>query len=209
MLAFGHVSPHGSRGLSAMVISLRTYLILLAAFVVERIHELSIARRNARRAFAEGAIEVGRAHYRAMVVMHTLFIASCVFEVVFFPRQIAPIVSWLALGAAFLAQAIRYWACTSLGDRWNTRIIVLPGAPPVTHGPYRFMRHPNYLAVIVEMAAVPMVGGAIVTAAVFTIANAIILAVRIPAEERAMGALYAGAFAGERRFIPRIRHDRA
>ncbi|HEY6419264.1 MAG TPA: isoprenylcysteine carboxylmethyltransferase family protein [Candidatus Binataceae bacterium] len=192
-----------------MVISLRTYLILLAAVVVERIHELTIARGNARRAFAEGAIEVGHAHYRAIVVMHTLFIASCACEAIFFPHHVAPMVSWLALGAALAAQALRYWARSSLGERWNTRIIVLPGAPPITRGPYRFMRHPNYLAVIIEMAAVPMVGGAIVTAAVFTIANAIVLAIRIPAEERAMGALYAGAFSDERRFIPRIRHDRA
>jgi methyltransferase len=190
-----------------VVISLRTYLIILAILVVERIFELDLARRNARRAFEHGAVEVGQAHYRVMVAFHALFIASCAVEVTFFPHSIPRVVPWIALSAEIVAQALRYWAVTTLGDRWNTRIIVSPDRAPVTSGPYRFMRHPNYLAVVIEIAAVPMIGGAIFTAIAFSLGNALILAVRIPAEERAMGGRYADALGARRRFFPGLRHS--
>ncbi|MDO8431557.1 MAG: isoprenylcysteine carboxylmethyltransferase family protein [Candidatus Binatus sp.] len=190
-----------------MVISLRTYLILLSILVIERFFELDLARRNARNAFEHGAIEVGQAHYRVMVAMHTLFIASCALEAIFFPTHFSPAVAWIALGAELCAQLLRYWAVSTLGERWNTRIIVDPARTPVTGGPYRFMRHPNYLAVVIEIAAVPMIGGALVTAIVFSIANAFVLAVRIPAEERALGGAYQGLFGSRSRFIPRFRHQ--
>ena len=189
-----------------MLISLRSYLIVLALLVVERAFELDRARRNARRAFQHGAIEVGQAHYRVMVAFHALFIVSCAAEATFFPRAFAPVVAWLALGAEVVAQALRYWAVATLGDRWNTRIIVSPDRAPVTGGPYQYMRHPNYLAVVIEIAAVPMIGGAIFTAIAFSIGNAMILAVRIPAEERAMGGRYAAALGSRRRFFPGLRH---
>lgn len=184
------------------MISLRTYLILLSALIVERIFELNLARRNAHRAFKRGAIEVGQAHYRVMVAFHSLFIVSCAVEAAAFPHWLPRALVWTALLAEACAQALRYWAVSTLGERWNTRIIVTPGAAPVTSGPYRFMRHPNYLAVAIEIAAVPLIGGAIVTAIVFSIGNALILAVRIPAEERAMGGRYAEALGSRRRFIP-------
>ena len=189
------------------MISLRSYLIVLALLIVERIFELDRARRNAKRAFEHGAIEIGQMHYRVMVAFHTLFIASCAVEAIFFPHIFAPIVAWMALGAEIFAQALRYWAVTTLGDRWNTRIIVSPDRTPVTGGPYRFMRHPNYLAVVIEIAAVPMIGGALFTAIAFSIGNALILAVRIPAEERAMGGRYAEALGSRRRFFPSLRHS--
>jgi len=189
-----------------VVISLRTYLLILALLVVERIFELDRARRNARRAFRHGAVEVGRAHYRVMVAFHALFIVSCAVEAAFFPRALPPAAAWLALCAEIVAQALRYWAVATLGDRWNTRIIVSPDWAPATDGPYRFMRHPNYLAVVIEIAAVPIIGGAILTAIVFSIGNALILAVRIPAEERAMGGRYADALGSRRRFFPGFRH---
>jgi methyltransferase len=185
-----------------VVISLRSYLILLAALIVERIFELNLARRNARRAFERGAIEVGQAHYRVMVAFHALFIVSCAFEAIAFPHSIPRVVAWIAIAAEAIAQLLRYWAVATLGERWNTRIIVTPERAPVTSGPYRFMRHPNYLAVVIEIAAVPLIGGAIFTAIVFSIGNALILAVRIPAEERAMGGRYAAALGSRRRFIP-------
>src|SRR5271154_3445371 len=105
------------------MISLRTYLIILALLVVERIFELDLARRNARRAFEHGAVEIGQTHYRVMVAFHTLFIVSCAVEATFFPHTISPIVAWFALLAELVAQALRYWAVATLGDRWNTRII--------------------------------------------------------------------------------------
>ena len=182
----------------------RYYLILLAALVVERIFELYLSKRNASRAFQRGASEAGQNHYKVMVVLHSAFIASCALEAVFFPRAIAPAIGWTALGAEVLAQALRYWAIATLGERWNTRIIVTHSAAPVTGGPYRLVRHPNYVAVAIEIAAVPLIGGAVVTAIIFSIANAFLLAVRIRAEERALGTSWAAAFDSRPRFMPAL-----
>jgi methyltransferase len=111
-------------------------------------------------------------------------------------------VGWLALAVVLGAQALRYWAIATLGWRWNTRIVVVPGAAPVTGGPYRFVRHPNYVAVIAEMVALPLVHGAWLTALAFTLGNAWLLRVRIHAEERALGEHWEHAFAGRPRFVP-------
>jgi len=148
---------------------------------------------------------VGRSHYRVMVAMHTLFLASCAAESIIVAHAISPIVSAVALVSALLAQVIRYAAVVTLGERWNTRIIVMPGTVPVTRGLYRWIRHPNYVAVVIEIAALPLIRGCWITAMVFTIANALILAVRIPAEERALGANYSEAFGGVARFLPHLR----
>ncbi len=115
-----------------MVISERAYLIVLALLAAERGLELFISRRNARRALAQGGIEVGADHYRVMVAMHTLFLLSCAAESLFFARAISPLVSMVALLGVFVAQLLRYAAVMTLGERWNTRIIVMPGAAPVT-----------------------------------------------------------------------------
>src|SRR5207249_633845 len=100
------------------------------------------------------------------------------------------------------AQALRYWAVATLGEHWNIRVLVVPGAPPVSGGPYRFVRHPNYLAVMVEMAALPLAVGAWRTAPVASAANAVLLAIRISVEERALGAPYRAALADRPRFLP-------
>lgn len=189
-----------------MVISLPVYLGVIVALALERVLELYIARRNAARAFAAGAIEVGHRHYRAMVVLHTAFLIACVVERIWRGHGAPPAVAALAIAAEVFAQGLRYWVIVTLGDRWNTRIIVLPSAAPVTGGPFRFARHPNYVAVAIDMAAVPLMGGAWITAIVFSAANAILMMVRIPAEERAMGKAYQGAFGALPRFLPRIRH---
>ncbi len=189
-----------------MVIPLRAYLGLLAFIALERIFELALSRRNARRAFARGGIESGQRHYRVMTVLHTSFLLSCAVEAMLTDRAAPAWLSMSALTGALAAQALRYWAVSALGDRWNTRVIVLPGAAPVTRGPYRFMRHPNYLAVMLELASVPLIRGLWITAAVFSVANAILLAVRITVEERALGDRYASSFAALPRLIPRLRH---
>jgi methyltransferase len=108
------------------------------------------------------------------------------------------------LGLALAAQALRWWAVTSLGPAWNVRVIVVPGAPLVTRGPYRYLRHPNYLAVALEGIAVPLIHTAWLTALSFSIANAALLAVRIRSEEQALACLGAGAeqLAGRPRFLP-------
>jgi methyltransferase len=178
------------------------FLGLVGLVALERFFELALSRRNAARALARGAVEVGKRHFPAMVALHTLFLIACAAEVVFLRRPFPGLLGYGALALALLAQGLRYWAVLALGERWNTRIIVFPGAPPVTGGPYRFVRHPNYLAVIAEVLFLPLVHGAILTAAVFSAANALLLAVRVRAEEAALGEGWARAFEGAPRFIP-------
>jgi methyltransferase len=166
----------------------------LALLVAERLVELRVSSRNARRQLAEGGVEAGRGHYPAMVLFHAAFLAACALEPLGRPRAWPLAASLAALAAALLAQGLRWWAVAALGGRWTTRIVVRPGAAPVTGGPYRFLAHPNYLAVALELLAVPLIGGAVYTAAAATLGNAALLAVRIPAEERALGEGWARAF---------------
>ena len=174
---------------------IRAYLF---ALIAERLFELWLSRRNAAKAFAAGGVEVGQVHYRFMAVFHALFFVACALEAR--PFDMAVFFTFFPLALA--AMGLRYWAIRTLGDRWNTRVIVVPGAAPVTGGPYRFMKHPNYLAVVLELFSVPMMMGAWMTAVVFTVVNAALLYVRIRAEERALGPQWAEAFHGKSRLIP-------
>ena len=187
-----------------MVTSARWYLGFLLLLCVERLVELWLSRRNARRAFAAGGVESGQRHYVVMVIVHALFPLACAGEVLGLQRGFPGPLGVAALIAALVAQGLRWWVIATLGVRWNTRIIVVPGAVPVVDGPYRFLRHPNYLAVMIEVAAVPLVHGAWLAAVVFTFANAALLLVRIPAEERALGPAYAAALAHRPRFLPGV-----
>jgi len=186
------------------VTSEKLYFAFLALLTAERGVELAISKRNARRAFAAGGYEVGKDHYRPMALLHTLFFVSCAAEVALLQPSFSGPFCFVALALALCAQGLRYAAVTSLGTRWNVRIIVWPGAPVVTRGPYHFVRHPNYVAVAVELASVPLVHGAYLTAIVFSAANAAMLAIRIRAEERALGASYEEAFRDRPRMIPRF-----
>ncbi len=185
-----------------MTVTVLLYLAFLVALSGERVVELAISRRNARAAFARGGVEVGQAHYRVMAALHTSFLLCCALEVVVLRRPFPGAPGWAALAGALASQGLRYWAIAALGARWNTRVIFVPGEPPVRSGPYRWVRHPNYVAVIAEIALVPLIHGAWMTALAYSIANAALLWVRIRAEERALGGAYAAAFAGRPRFIP-------
>jgi methyltransferase len=176
------------------------YLGFIGVVALERVGELVLSRRNAARAFARGAVEVGQAHYRFMAAFHTLFLVACAAEAAVRPFPGA--LGWAALAGAIAAQGLRYWAISTLGERWNVRVIVVPGAAPVVAGPYRWVRHPNYVAVAMEMALVPLVHGAWLTALVFSLGNGLLMVVRIRAEEAALGRLWADAFAATPRFIP-------
>lgn len=163
------------------------YGALLLATGVERLVELVLSTRNARRAFARGGVEYGRRHFPWMVALHTGLLVGSFAEVVLASRPFIPAVGWPALVVTLLAQGLRYWCIGTLGPQWNTRVIVVPGLPLVRRGPYRWLPHPNYVAVIAEGVALPLVHTAWVTALAFTVLNAILLfAVRIPVEERAL-----------------------
>ncbi len=163
------------------------YAALLALVALERLLELRLSQRNAAWALAQGGVERGRGHFRAMTALHTALLAGALAEVLLADRPFIPALGGSMLGLALAAQALRYWAIHSLGRRWNVRVIVVPGAPLVSRGPYRYLRHPNYLAVVLEGIALPLVHSAWVTALVFTLLNAWLLAVRIRCEEEALG----------------------
>ena len=162
------------------------YVGLIGLIVVERCGELVLTRRNARRLTERGGRAVGDAHYGWMVVVHATFLAACPIEVICLDRPFVPALGGAMLVVLAATMALRYWAVTSLGDRWTTRVFVVPGEPPVTRGPYRFLRHPNYLAVVFEIAALPLVHTAWLTAAVYSVANALVLRTRIRVEEEAL-----------------------
>ena len=175
---------------------------VVAAIALERVAEVRLSHRNAEWAFARGAVESGRGHYGLMVAFHTLFLVACVVEPLLRPRHVAGASVAACLVALVCAQVLRWWTVGTLGRRWNARIIVLPDAEPVISGPYRWLRHPNYLAVIVEMVALPLLGGAWITAVCASLLNGLLLTARIRAEERALGARWLRAFAATPRFVP-------
>ncbi len=185
-----------------MVSSLWWYSGLIALVGIERLVELRLSNRNAAWAFAQGGKEAGQGHYRFMTVFHTLFLIACVAEPWLLDRPFVSPWGFIALGLAIVAQGLRYWAISTLGHRWNTRVIVLPEAQPVTGGPYRFIRHPNYVAVVLELLVLPLVHGAWLTAIVFSIGNLLLLRVRIRVEEDALGQHYKQAFTSTPRFVP-------
>jgi methyltransferase len=162
------------------------YTLLVLAVAAERIAELVVARRNASWTLARAGVEHGRGHYPVMVALHTGLLACCLLEPALADRPFAPALGWPMLALAVLAQALRWWCITTLGPYWNTRVIVVPGARLVAAGPYRFLRHPNYVAVAVEVATLPLVHSAWLTATVFTVANAVLLAVRVRCENTAL-----------------------
>ncbi len=165
------------------------YLGLILLVVFQRLTELRLAQRNERLARAAGAVEAGAGHYPWMVTIHTLFLIACVLEVFLLERPFAPRAAGAMLLVLAVATGLRYWTISTLGERWTTRILVRPGAPLVTGGPFRWLRHPNYLAVVIEIAALPLVHGAWLTAVVFSVANAVLLSVRIRAENAALESL--------------------
>ncbi|MDP2313363.1 MAG: isoprenylcysteine carboxylmethyltransferase family protein [Pseudomonadota bacterium] len=163
------------------------FLGVLALVGLERVAELVVATRNAAWSFAHGGVEHGRGHYPAMVVLHTGFLFGAAAEVVLLDRPFVPWLGALCLVALVAAQALRWWVITTLGTRWNTRVIVIPGLAPVEGGPFRWLRHPNYLAVVAEGLALPLVHGAWATALTFTVLNAFLLRERIRIEDHALG----------------------
>ncbi|WP_327064359.1 hypothetical protein OG500_00710 [Kitasatospora sp. NBC_01250] len=162
------------------------YTLLIVLVAAERLAELAVARRNAAWSMARGGVEYGRGHYPVMVLLHTGLLAGCLAEVQLAARPFLPALGWPMLALVLAAQALRWWCIRTLGPRWNTRVIVVPDLPLVTAGPYRLLSHPNYLAVVLEGAALPLVHGAWLTAAGFTLLNLPLLATRLRCENAAL-----------------------
>ena len=163
-------------------------ILVLALVTLQRLSELGLARRNTAWLKAQGAVEVGAGHYPLIVALHAAWLAG----LWLLAWDVPPNIPLLTVFAGL--QALRLWVLTSLGRRWTTRILVLPGASLVRTGPYRFLRHPNYAVVVLEIAVLPLAFGLIWYALVFSALNAAVLAVRIAAEDRAI--THAGNRAG-------------
>jgi methyltransferase len=172
-----------------MMLSLVLYTVFILATGGERIGELVTSKRHAAWAFSRGGVESGRGHFPAMVALHTGLLVGALAEAWLLGRPFIPLLGWPMFAIALLCQAGRIWIIRSLGQQWNTRIIVVPGLPLSRRGPYRWgFPHPNYVLVAVEGIAIPLIHTSWITAVVFTILNAILLlGFRIPAEDRALG----------------------
>ncbi|HUO89817.1 MAG TPA: isoprenylcysteine carboxylmethyltransferase family protein [Rhizomicrobium sp.] len=162
--------------------SLAIYIVL-ALVALQRLIEVAYAERNTRALLARGAVEVGRAHYPLIVLLHAAWLAAIA---LFLPPQ--AVIHWWALSLFVALQLVRIWVIATLGPYWTTRIITIDGAPLVRRGPYRFVRHPNYLVVAGEIATLPLAFGETLVAIAFTVLNAAMLAWRIRQEDRALAA---------------------
>jgi methyltransferase len=165
------------------------YTVLVGLVALERVAELVVSQRNLRWSRQRGGVEAGAGHYPAMVALHTGLLAGCLLEVWLAGRPFLPALGWPMLVLVLAAQALRWWCIATLGPQWNTRVVVVPGARRISSGPYRYFTHPNYVAVVVEGFALPLVHTAWLTALVFTVLNALLLRVRIRSESGALAML--------------------
>lgn len=164
-----------------------TLVILLVAF--ERVVELVVSKRNLDWSFAQGGIEYGRSHYKYMVVIHTFLLAGALVEVWASRPILDPVLFWGFFALAMGSQALRWWCIGTLGKRWNTLVVIIPGLPVVKSGPYRWLKHPNYVSVVIEGIALPMIGFSWRTALIFTVLNIFVLSARLKSENAALATL--------------------
>jgi len=162
------------------------YTMLVALVAILRLIELRVSRRNVAALKARGGLEVGAGHYPWMVLVHALFLVGCVLEVWLLDRPWLAALGLTMLGLFAVGMGLRYWTIRTLGPRWTTRVVVVPGEALVASGPYRLLRHPNYLGVVLELIALPLVHTAWVTAALASVANGLVLRRRIEVEAAAL-----------------------
>lgn len=184
------------------------FLLIVSLLAVQRLLEVRHSKSNERKILAAGGYEAAPGHFRVMQILHTLWFPAMIAEVFWLARPFAWSLFAPALVCLAAGQALRYAAIIGLGERWTVRIMIQPEAPLKQTGVYRFVRHPNYLGVILEFAAVPLLHSAFIVAAGFSLANALLLFVRIRAEERALrearGSDFDEKFAPLGRFFPTI-----
>lgn len=165
------------------------FVVLVLAVGVERLVELVVSTRNTAWSLGRGGREHGAGHYPVMVALHSALLVGAVVEVAVADRPFVPWLGWTALAVVLASQALRWWCISTLGRQWSTRVVVVPGLSRVTRGPYRLIPHPNYVAVVAEGLALPLVHTAWVTAATFTVLNLALLRVRVRVEESALASL--------------------
>ena len=165
------------------------YALLIGAVALERLAQLVLSQRNQAWSRAHGGVEFGARHYPAMVIIHAGLLAGCLVETAALHRPFLPALGWPMLVIVVAAQGLRWWCIATLGRQWNTRVVVIPGAPRITSGPYRFVSHPNYVAVVAEGVALPLVHTAWITALLFSVLNAALLRTRIKVENAALASL--------------------
>jgi methyltransferase len=171
------------------VTSLTAFTVLVVLVGLERLAELVVSKRNAAWSFQRGGVESGFSHYPVMVVLHTGLLVGALVEAYARRPDVSSLLAWSMLVVVLLTQALRWWCIATLGRQWNTRVIVVPGLAPVRRGPYALMRHPNYVAVVAEGVALPLVHACWITAVVFTVLNAVLLTVRVRVENAALSGL--------------------
>jgi methyltransferase len=164
------------------------YYTLLAVIGVERVCELVVSTRHANASLRRGGVESGAGHFPVMVALHVLLLVGCVVEPLALHRTFIPALGYPMIALVVAANALRWWCIATLGPSWSARVIVIPGTPLVRSGPYRWFAHPNYVAVVIEGAALPLAGSAWITACTFTVLNAVLLTVRLRCETRALAA---------------------
>lgn len=167
------------------MVSQAFYTGLIVLIALQRISELLLSRRNRAWALRHGALEFGAPQLLPIKLLHTAFLGGCLIEVWSGARPFLPALGWPCLAIVVACQAIRYWTVATLGPRWNVSILVIPGMPLESGGPYRFLRHPNYLVVVFEGLAIPLVHSAWLCALLFTLLNTPLLRARIRCEEAA------------------------
>jgi methyltransferase len=181
------------------------FLFLIVSVAAQRLFELRLSKRNQAVILSKGGREYPSRHFTMMKILHAVWLPAALLEVVLFQR---PFIPWMAAAALFLfftGQILRYAAIKTLGWRWTVNVMTIPGEPPVEKGIYRFIRHPNYLGVALEILALPLMHTAYLTAGFFSIANALVLYSRIRSEESALDEnnQYSLVFKNRPRFFPR------
>lgn len=187
-----------------MELSVIAYLGLLLVVAVLRVYELQISRRHQREMFAQGATKVTDPVFRPMVLVHAGVLLGAALEVVFLHRPFYPVLAAVCFAIFLAANAVRWWVIRTLGEHWNVEVMNSTGMGVITTGPFRYVRHPNYAAVFVEMLALPLIHCAWITASVGSLAHVLVLSRRIHTEERVLFAdsQYREAMGGKPRFVP-------
>lgn len=187
-----------------MELSVIAYLALLLLVALLRIVELQISRRHQRDMVAHGAAKVSDPRFRWMVLLHTGVLVGAAVEVVFLHRPFIPVLAAVCFVIFLAANVVRWWVIRTLGEHWNVQIMNSTGLGVITTGPFRYVRHPNYAAVFVEMLVLPLIHTAWITAIAGSLAHIVVLSQRLSTEERVLfsDAQYRAAMAGKPRFLP-------